>query len=108
MRRLAYVLVLMSFCFLTPACKKHLTCEQIEEINKGIDTNSKELEAAIKKPNRKEAEQYYDAVEKGFKKLGKIDEVTCGSKVYKGSEEKERGEQYLKVQKEHIDKLPRN
>ncbi len=105
MRRLTYALVLTSLCFLSPACKKHYTCEQIEGIAKTVDEDSKKLDEAIKQGKKNEAKQHYDAVEKGYKKLSKIDEVTCGSKIYKGSEEKERGEQYLKSQKEQIDKL---
>jgi hypothetical protein len=106
MRRLTYAVVLISVCLLAPACKKHLDCKQIGEINTAIEEDSRELEAAIKDGKKNEAKQHYEAVERGYKKLSKIDEVTCGSKVYKGSVEKERGEQYLKSKRDDIDKLP--
>src|SRR5262245_12543742 len=106
MRRLTYALVLISLCLLSPACKKHLNCDQIDKITKEIKDDSEKLEKAIHEGKKHEAKQHYDAVEKGYKKLRKIDEVTCKDKIHKGSEHKQVGEQYLKSKKDDIDKLP--
>jgi len=103
--RLTYTLVFLGMFILGPACKKKLDCGQINEIVANTEKHKSNLEKALHDRNKKAAEEHYDAVEKNYKKLGKIDEITCNGKVYKGSEEKQHGDAYLAKQKAEIDKL---